>query len=225
VTAETISERYVLWGSKGHALVLNAAIRLRGGSVVALFDNDHEAKPVLPGVPLHVGRAGLSVFLASHQASDYAALVAVGGGQGSARRQLLTMLAETGFRAPPLIHPRAHVCDTAKIGAGVQVLAHATVAAAARIEDACIVNHGAIIDHECSLGAGTHVAPGAILCGCIDVGQDVFVGAGATILPRIRIGAGATIGAGAVVTRDVLAGQVVVGNPARAHSLAEGQGL
>jgi acetyltransferase-like isoleucine patch superfamily enzyme len=41
------------------------------------------------------------------------------------------------------------------------------------------------------------------------------IGAGAVILPGLRIGRGAMVGAGAVVTRDVAAGAVVVGNPAR----------
>jgi acetyltransferase-like isoleucine patch superfamily enzyme len=41
------------------------------------------------------------------------------------------------------------------------------------------------------------------------------IGSGATILGGVRIGRDAMIGAGAVVTRDVAAGQTVVGNPAR----------
>jgi acetyltransferase-like isoleucine patch superfamily enzyme len=41
------------------------------------------------------------------------------------------------------------------------------------------------------------------------------VGSGATVLGGVRIGAGALVGAGAVVTRNVDAGAVVVGNPAR----------
>jgi acetyltransferase-like isoleucine patch superfamily enzyme len=41
------------------------------------------------------------------------------------------------------------------------------------------------------------------------------IGSNATILCGVRIGRGALIGAGAVVTRDVLPGAVVAGNPAR----------
>ena len=43
----------------------------------------------------------------------------------------------------------------------------------------------------------------------------VMIGAGAIILP-VSIGKGARIGAGAVVTKDVKAGTLVVGNPAKA---------
>ena len=46
------------------------------------------------------------------------------------------------------------------------------------------------------------------------VEDDVVIGMGALILPCI-IKKGAIIGAGAVVTKDVQAGQTVVGNPAR----------
>ena len=41
------------------------------------------------------------------------------------------------------------------------------------------------------------------------------IGVNATILPGVEIGANAVVGAGSVVTRDVPAGVVVVGNPAR----------
>jgi maltose O-acetyltransferase len=46
--------------------------------------------------------------------------------------------------------------------------------------------------------------------------DNVWIGAGAVILPGVSIGSGSVVGAGSVVTRDVPAGTVVVGVPARA---------
>lgn len=47
------------------------------------------------------------------------------------------------------------------------------------------------------------------------IGKQAWIGGGAIILAGVTIGDGAVIGAGSVVTRDVDAGRIVVGNPAR----------
>ena len=49
----------------------------------------------------------------------------------------------------------------------------------------------------------------------INIGANVWIGGGALLLPGGTIGDDAVIGAGAVVTRHVVAGETVVGNPAR----------
>jgi len=48
-----------------------------------------------------------------------------------------------------------------------------------------------------------------------DVRCGASIGAGAIILPGVTIGERSLVGAGAVVTKDVPAGAVVLGNPAR----------
>jgi acetyltransferase-like isoleucine patch superfamily enzyme len=49
----------------------------------------------------------------------------------------------------------------------------------------------------------------------IEIGANVWIGRGATVLAGVRIGDNAVVGANAVVTRDVPAGAVAVGVPAR----------
>lgn len=58
-------------------------------------------------------------------------------------------------------------------------------------------------------------ALGASRVGVIEVGDRAFIGAFSIIMPNVRIGCDTIIGAGSVVTRDVPAGTVAAGNPAR----------
>ncbi|PAY16606.1 sugar acetyltransferase [Rhodopirellula sp. SM50] len=208
-------QRFVLWGSAGHALVLEEAIRRGCGKVVALFDNSPTATSVLPGVRLFGAIRELRQWTSeTPDACDHRALVAIGGSRGRERLAMQSALLEVGFSMPPLIHPCAFVAENAIVGEGTQVLAGSSVAAAVSIGDACIVNHSASVDHECQIGDGVHIAPGATLCGCIAVGENSMIGAGATVLPRLQIGENSIVGAGAVVTRNVPANSVVVGIPA-----------
>jgi len=89
------------------------------------------------------------------------------------------------------------------------------VSAEAELAEGCIINHKASVDHECRIGAGVHIAPGATLCGLVSVGDRAFIGTNATIPPRRKIGRGAIVGSGAVVTKDIPDYAVAVGNPAR----------
>ncbi len=63
-------------------------------------------------------------------------------------------------------------------------------------------------DHHDLTGSRGRTAPVAI-------GDDVWIGLGARILKGVTIGNGAVIAAGSIVTRNVPAGMLVAGSPAR----------
>ena len=212
------SKNFVLWGSSGHAKVLADLIFIKRYKIIALFDNDLNAITCLPNVPLYYGATGLKEWIRGQDSiTDIFAAIAIGGSRGKDRATLGNQLQLAGLNLATLIHPTASIAQTVKIGTGCQILANAVVAADSTMGDACIVNNSANIDHECQLGHGVHIAPGAVLCGCISVSDNAMIGAGAVILPRLRIGRNAIIGAGAVVTKDVPDGVTVFGNPAKIY--------
>jgi len=90
------------------------------------------------------------------------------------------------------------------------------VGANTRLGDQVVLNTAAVADHECVLGDGVHLGPGAHLGGRVTVETCAFIGMGAVVLPDLKIGAGAIIGAGAVVTRSVPDNAIFAGVPSRA---------
>ena len=83
------------------------------------------------------------------------------------------------------------------------------------IEQDVKIDDQAYVAHNVTIGAGCLIMSGVRLNGRVAVGKGCWVGTGAMIREGVRIGDGATIGMGAVVVRDVAAGAVVAGNPAR----------
>lgn len=205
----------VILGAGGHAGVLIDALRA-GGEVrpLAVVDSDPARRGSMLLDANVLGSDDLLPDLISAGTKYF--IVGVGGTRNnSPRRRLFQQCVNLGLEALSVVHPTATISPWAKVGAGVQALAHAVINAGATVGANVVVNTGAIVEHDCVIGDHVHIATGARLCGMVTVGEGAHVGAGAVVRQGISIGAAAVVGAGAVVVKDVPAAAVVAGVPAK----------
>jgi len=82
-------------------------------------------------------------------------------------------------------------------------------------DDVTIAPRAMVLAHD----ASTKKLVGKVRIALTRLGDRVFVGAGAIVMPGVFVEDDAIIGAGSVVTKDVAAGTIVAGNPARVIGL------
>jgi acetyltransferase-like isoleucine patch superfamily enzyme len=104
------------------------------------------------------------------------------------------------------------------VGRRVRIQSHTFICSGVRVEDDVFIGHNVTFindRHPSAEGART----GAWTLEPTVVERGASIGSSAVILCGLTIGQGARIGAGAVVTRDVPAGAVVAGVPARVRRM------
>lgn len=134
------------------------------------------------------------------------------------RRQLIEQYESQGARFISLIAPSAIVSRNSHIGDGTAVLSGAIINRAV-IKENVVVNSGAIVEHDCYIGANSFIGPGAVIGGAVSIGEDCFIGLGAKIKNCVTIASGVTVAMGAVVTRDLLQPGIYHGTPLRLHKI------
>ena len=122
-----------------------------------------------------------------------------------------------------MVREENEIGDDVSIGTQSIVEHHIIIGDGVRIHSQVFVPEFTILEAGCWLGPRVVItnARYPLSRGVKDrlVGAHVMerakIGANATLLPGVTIGEEALVGAGAVVTKDVAAGAVVAGNPAR----------
>lgn len=201
-------KQLAIYGAGGHGQVVADAAELSGWKRVVFFDeawperSEHLRWPIV----------GNFEKLLTDWSDFDGVIVAVGDNK---RRDFFSQkIVQLNMPLVKIIHPAAIVSRYACIEPGTVVFACAVINAGSNIGRAVIINTSATIDHDCILGDGVHISPGAHLAGGVIIGKSSWVGIGACIRQNIIVGSDVLVGAGAAVVSDISNGLTVIGIPA-----------
>lgn len=192
----------LVYGGGGHGKAVIELIRaMRTFRLIGVIDDALPSGSIVLGAPVLGGADHLKDW---HDRGVRLAANGVGGiGNPQGRLGIFDLLERMGFACPVLVHPSAVIEPSAVLEAGVQVLPQAYVGSAARVGFGSVINAGAEVSHDCSVGRVVNLSPGAALAGGVCLDDYVQVGMNATINLSVNVGASCIIGNGADVKADV----------------------
>lgn len=196
----------VIIGGGEHAGCVFDAARLSGNfNVLGFLDREKKNIKDLP----YLG--GDDAAAAYAHASFIVGVGMIGPGRG---RKLIADKMTTVRSWATIVHPKAIVSPRAVLGIGVLIMPGAIINAGATIGDHCIVNSGAVIEHDCRIGAFSHLCPGVVMGGGVIIGENSVIGLGARIRDHVTIGAFSFVAMASVVTKSFPEHSRVLGHPA-----------
>ena len=142
---------------------------------------------------------------------------------GRGCRATASVLEEATMEDGANIGPFSHLRPGAYLESGVH-LGNFVEVKESRFASGAVMGHVGYVG-DASIGAGTNLGAGMVTCNYdgkdkhrTDIGENAFIGCDTMLVAPVTVGSGAITGAGAVVTKDVPAGRLAVGVPAKIRS-------
>ena len=201
-----MNKKVIIIGAGGHAKVI-ADIVIKNNDILLGFLDDNietgtyiiENYKVIGTIPNCVKYSEETEFI-------------IGIGNNYTRKKIADMYDLKYYTA---IHPNAIISIDVKIYEGTTIMAGTCINAGAIIGKHCIINTGAIIEHDNNIKDYVHISPNAALAGTVKIGQLTQIGIGATVKNNINICSNCVIGAGAVVVQNIEEAGTYIGIPCK----------
>ena len=209
-----MNKKILLIGGGGHCnSVLDSLLELNEYAEIGIVDIKENIGSSVMGIPVVGCDDDLSTLF--NNGHKYAFVTVGSIGNPFLRIKLFNLLSEIGYEIPSIIDFSAKVSKHAKIGQSVFVGKQSIINAGTLIQNGAIINSGSIVEHNCQIGAFSHIASGAILGGEVIVGENSHIGSNATIKQQVHIGSNSIIGMGSVVMQNIGNNIMAYGNPCR----------
>lgn len=204
------SNSVILIGYSGHAYVIASIFESMGKIVTAYCDQQEKTVN-----PFNLTYLGSENEISTHNSlltNEYFICI----GDNKIRKKVYDFLVvhsnltdpTNAIHSSSIIHKTVNIC-----GKGIMISAGVVINPLVTINKGVICNTSCVIEHECEIGAFSHIGPGAVLCGNVKVGENSFVGANAVIKEGVQIGSNVIVGAGSVIIKNIPNNTKVVGNP------------
>lgn len=198
-------------GAGTYAEVMSELAKMLGYNIIGYYDDN----PDKIGQYI-MGKKILTRFskFKEEEIANKNFIVAIGNNKK--RYEICSLINDLGGITPSLIHPRALLSPSVKLGKAVYIQANAYIWTKVTIDDFCIISPNVVIAHHTHIGKACLISTGSIVGASVKINNKSFLGIGSIVITGVsEIGENSIIGAGALVLKDVQPDCVVVGSPAR----------
>lgn len=194
--------KVVIYGGGGLSKMIIEAVRVLGCyQIEGIIDDGMKKGTDVIGSPVLGGAEALPELAAR---GIRMAVNSVGGiGDFQVRLNVFHILAKAGFLCPAIVHPTAHVDPSARLAAGVLVLAQSYVSGNARVGMGTLINNSVVISHDNVIGACVNLSPGTMLAGDVVIDDFAQLGMNVNVNIGVHIGSFARIANGATIKGNV----------------------
>ena len=199
-----ILKNIAFFGYSGHAFVCIEISQLLKFNIIGYYDQEKKYND-----PYNLRHLGYITDVVKSN------LYFIAIGDNSIRKSIFEILNQKKCNFTSLVHPYTSISQNAQIKNSTLISAGVILNCFVQIGLGCIINTGAIIEHESKIEDFVHIAPGVVIAGNVYIGSGTFIGANSVIKQGVKITRNCIIGAGSVVINDINESGTYVGNPAR----------
>ncbi|MGZ3901557.1 MAG: PglD-related sugar-binding protein [Bacteroidia bacterium] len=169
------AKQIVIVGAGGHAKVVTEIISLASAWHIAAYVDEYANMNLFLDKPVF---RNIQEFKKQFPQTNQA-FVAIGN--NDIREKWHKILNKEGYHLPWFQHSSSVISPSAQIGGGTLISSHVSLGPDCKIAEGVIINCGAQLDHDTTVGAFSHIRQCAVICGGATVESNVNIGPGCVV--------------------------------------------